>query len=541
MADTSEATVPLLGGAVRTPVRSKWRPLDAMIALICALGGVMFGRSFGAPRQSAGGDPAHDAPPTACSLPPGTLGGPYNYDCLPFATWPEPMVALSKQTTAALGLDRPGPLDAPAVARRMHDETRRREAAGEPTPALLVLGGRDWAFGLGNVLEGLVGAAVVAEAIGAACVVTLGHSHFEIHALSRDIADPFPMRPCRLVTWDEFAALSALPHATMPIVHWENWTAGDAAGDAGPFILKLESYRQLGPTGRSDVHYMYALPAMSPGQYWPRVREKYERFFFGVLRTPVLPAEDRVQAPKAPWDARGGTICGHIRLLKKEARDKTHARLPFCDKRDCGNVLEVMESLHSVRPFPSFLVASGDNCTHCLPINASRLSSHAEHLATDHISARITMDLGPSNRSVHDEEWGLADVRGAVQDLRSLARCSIIVVDDKAGGTYAAAAALAGGLAHCPDPVAWLRDVWPAAAAVDEGRLPHIPVWVHNGPHARVLCHTRDKTLSPMPTLPPSGSLEGFVDAHIRGYDVSTPWRPRRGGMAQATSGRRPT
>lgn len=452
---------------------------------------------------------------------------------LTYAEWPAPQTARSLLTMIALGLGNRMPLvlDAAQVARDMLALAQSRGASG---PAILVIAGGSKDFGLGNTFSGLAAAAVTAEAIGAACLVTLGETYAR-QLLKHVAADRYFASPCKLVEVAELEALRA--QRAVPVVRHERWRiAGlwNATGDGtrpatGAFLIDLGTqYRELGCMPRHDTAKLLAPPGMAAREFWARLRRVFEAWVRAAVALPVEPHELLIDSAR-PWASGGshdgsrgalrarraagastaGTICGHMRMLHLEAhrfKDRAEgAKLPTCAEHDCGGVLGAMEAVHSARPFRSFFYASGANCTPCLAESAPTLSRRAARISSGHLSRHMVERLTFDN------------AEGAFADMRALSRCAVLLVDDKAEGTFALSVAAAGRLTPCAHPLLGPG----ASAARAAGSLS-----LERFGHVRALCATSNLgapvTPPPWPLAP--ADLASLEDA-VR-FDVTRPWDP---------------
>jgi hypothetical protein len=199
-----------------------------------------------------------------------------------------------------------------------------------------------------------------------------------------------------------------------------------------------------------------------------------------------------------------------------------------------------MEALHAARPFSNDLVAAGANVSACLP--APSLFRDATRLATGRTSAKISTGGA--------EGFGADDSADVLADLRALSRCAVVLVDDKPGGSFALAAAAAGRLAPCADPLAW----WAARAAGRydgaraDGRLAGTVDWSRHreyndsrallparfaraplGLSVRALCKDGDVTLPALVPFRNGRQAEALRRAaDDAAVDVARPWWPRQ-------------
>jgi hypothetical protein len=143
-----------------------------------------------------------------------------------------------------------------------------------------------------------------------------------------------------------------------------------------------------------------------------------------------------------------------------------------------------------------------------MPAVAPTLLRDASRIESGHVSKKLT------HGSAFD------DAHGAIVDMRSLARCALVIVDDKIAGTYALSAAAAGRLAPCADPGAWLEQTTPGYGTFKTSIAGRVLANLTR--NVRVLCHTDDLS-APVIAPAPFGSELGNS---IR-YDLSEPWHPR--------------
>mmetsp|Transcript_43555 Transcript_43555/g.107751 ORF Transcript_43555/g.107751 Transcript_43555/m.107751 type:complete len:552 (+) Transcript_43555:212-1867(+) len=442
---------------------------------------------------------------------------------LEYATWPPPQSAMSAETLAAIGYGKKNPprVDAEAIATKLQALGRRRQREGTG-PAMLVLAGGMTGLGLGNTYGGLTAAAVLAEAIGAACLVTLGETYAK--TLLKHVRPEFWFAyPCQIVSLEELDELRQ--QKLIPVIKNNRWRiAGlwNATGDgsrptAGAFIIDYGvKYRELVCMPRFDAAKLLTPPGMHASEFWRRLRTKYEQWVHVSLQLPVEPHELQIESPTPPWSPKQGTLCGHLRLLHMESHrplDRTIPnRLPSCNVHDCGGMLSAFEAIHTRRPFGSYFFTSGANCSHCIPIVAPTLFASATRLESGHKSRHIV------EKSTFD------DAEGAMADMRALARCAVVIVDDKAEGTFALALAAAGRLTPCIDPLEQVERWQPGFGS----HFPHVKRTVDVAQwKTRALCTSDDPSapVTPLPWPLAAGDLQALRDA-IR-FDVSRPWDPR--------------
>jgi hypothetical protein len=187
---------------------------------------------------------------------------------------------------------------------------------------------------------------------------------------------------------------------------------------------------------------------MAAGEFLWRLRAKYEQWVHVSRRLPVEPHERRIAGTQR-WAPLDGTLCGHMRPVHVESHRPGELlgapNGPTCGALDCGDLLGALKALHARRPFGSFVVAAGGNCSHCLPALAPTLLRTAERIESGHTSRHIV------------EKVTFDDEDGAMADMRALSRCAVVIVDDRREGTVALPLAAAGRLAPCADALAWLE------------------------------------------------------------------------------------
>ncbi|KAJ1632553.1 hypothetical protein T492DRAFT_987548 [Pavlovales sp. CCMP2436] len=445
---------------------------------------------------------------------------------LRYPEWPPPPTNMSRSTLLALRPDRPG------VARRLLALSRERQRAGLPPPVLVVAGG-EWRFGLGNILTALASAAVLAESIGAACAFSLGEDVYssELRPLLHKRTDGLPLIafPCVEVGMSELGAIRT--SRILPVVDVHAWRLQGGGGGAkvpplgGGFIIDVGlKWHEEDCLTRMDVMSLLAPPGMAPAQFWTRLRGKFEETFAAIeLPAASTAAERKIEAGVPPWLPRTGTVCGHIRLLHKE--NHRVGGKASCGRGDCGRLLAALEELYVRQPFGSYFFTSGADCTHCLPLVAPRLHSEAAHIESPHFSSRI--DSPNPNVSVTDK---FDNAVGAMLDLRALAKCALVLVDDKPAGTFAFAVAAAGRLTPCADPLEWLEHRPPGF----EGRNKTAASYRLSDPNGadepypvRALCSTAEASSPPAPCANElTAAALGRLADDVR-YDLATPWNPR--------------
>lgn len=450
-----------------------------------------------------------------------------------YQEWPPPLTNLSRATLLALRLDRLGNAGANASAQRLHTLSEERRRSGLPPPVLVIAGG-EWLFGLGNIITALASAAVLAESIGAACAFSLGEALYasELRPYLRSRASEAGLKegafPCADVGPSELAALRA--QTSVPVVGLHDWRlrGSGTPGGSGGFILDLGYiWHEEDCRTRADLRQMIAPPGMAPGEFWARLRLKFEEFLFASVALPVSDLERRIEAGAPPWLPGTGTVCGHMRLLHKENHHV--AGRASCGKGDCGGLLAALEALHVRRPFSSYLFTAGADCSHCLSTVAPRLHREATYLQSAHVSKRIAAPMDPANGTARFD-----DAVGAFLDMRALARCALVVVDDKPAGTFALTIAAAGRLTPCADPLAWLEgwqpgfgSVFPRVAGTYELADADDPDGVFAAP-LRALCSSARASDPPIPSAAEL-TAEGWgrLADDVR-FDLAKPWSPRQ-------------
>ena len=145
--------------------------------------------------------------------------------------------------------------------------------------------------------------------------------------------------------------------------------------------------------------------------------------------------------------AKHGTLCGHMRFEKAEGKGIWNTRRCEKDRK----VLEGMEREFQISPdrYSSYYFAGAADCTPCLQQMAPHLYASIKQL----IPAKRRWD---GNILKKKKRFDHADAVGALADLRALAWCSKIILDDAApcfGGSYAAAIAASGNFTPCVEKV----------------------------------------------------------------------------------------
>jgi len=250
-----------------------------------------------------------------------TLPNPASAGVLEYAAWPRPQTELATETLTALGLDRPfefkAGFDGRKVAARMLTEwTRRAETQGvNATPPVLVVA-QGPGYGLGNVFAGLTAAAVLAEAIGGACVVALAHKNSYAVELSAYLRERRMFAfPCVVVTAAQLADLKT--QKLVPVVFHSTWRLL-GPGTEGPFMIDFSTrYREERCLPRPDLSLLLVPPGMAPPAFWQRLRSKFEEWLHAALDLPTEVHEHFIDAHQ-PWALGEGTLCGHARLMHFE-------------------------------------------------------------------------------------------------------------------------------------------------------------------------------------------------------------------------------
>ncbi|KAG8466932.1 hypothetical protein KFE25_008311 [Diacronema lutheri] len=499
--------------AASAPARDR-RACMAIVWLASLVGTALV---FRAPADAGAACAATDA----VSEPLPTYGTPPQ---LEYAAWPAAQTASSAQTMRAIGygVKRPPRVDAERIARKLAALGAARAPTGGA--AVLVIAGGFTGLGLGNTFCGLTAAAVVAEAIGAACLVTLGETYAK--TLQKHVSDEYIFAsPCQIVSLGELDELRA--QTVVPVVKNTRWriagfwnVSGDGRRPAagGAYVIDYGiKYRELVCMPRFDTAKLLAPPGMAAGEFWRRLRAKYEQWVHVSLRLPIEPHERRISAPAPPWEPRQGTLCGHMRLLHLESHRPAVRRGPpkgpSCGALDCGGLLSAFEAVHAKRPFASFFFTAGANCSHCLPDVAPTLLRDAERIESGHKSRHIV------------EKATFDDAEGAMADMRALSRCALVIVDDKAEGTFALSLAAAGRLTPCIDPLEMIERWQPGYGL--GGHFAHVRGTVNLARwRARALCATTDPAapVTPLPWPLAPNDLAALRDG-IR-FDVARPWDP---------------
>jgi hypothetical protein len=457
-----------------------------------------------------------------------------------YAAWPPPLTNLSRATLHALHFEQRGVAGADAAVRRLLALAFERRRAHLPPPVLLVAGG-EWVFGLGNIITALASSAVLAESIGAACAFSIGEKLYasELRPFLRARSDGLPRMgafPCADVGPSELKVLRS--QRAVPVVGIHDWRAGSAAPPDGPFIIDIGyDWHEDDCVTRPDVGHLIVPPGMAPRDFWVRLRAKFEEFVFAAIELPLTDAEHRIEVGFPHWLPRQGTACGHMRLLHKENHQVGGGA--SCAKADCGGLLAALEILHASRPFSSYLFTAGANCSHCLHSVAPRLHREAVRIESAHFTKRIAAPnttASKRNKSAAAAEVTRFDnAVGALLDMRALARCALVVVDDKPAGTFALSVAAAGRLAPCADSLAWLERRHPGYGQASlfglVGKIDELASKDPYGlvaPPLRALCNSPDASSPPIPCAEPT-TAEGWgrLADDVR-YDLASPWTPRQ-------------
>lgn len=480
----------------------------------------------------------------------GTGFVPINY-----AEWPPPLTELSRATTLALRMGEPGAFTGGGVVRRLLELAQARAMRGQPPPVLVKAGG-EWPYGIGNFAAAIASAAMTAEAVGGACVFSLGALGYATKLRPRLLTQLGGLRllayPCVEVGLDDIGAL--LAQRDVAVLHEASWRTGGTDGpddgrggperlwqrvaaDAAVVIDMGDNYHEANCATRLDIGHLIAPPGISPAAFWARYRSKFEELFRLAIAVPHAPIERLISSPLGTATTGAGTFCAHLRLLHKENHHVGGST--SCD--DCGLVLSALEAMYARRKCARYLIASGANCTHCLPLRAPRLFAGALRLENAHFSTRVA---GESFKFDDD------DPVGVVADVRALSRCSVVVVDDKFKGTFAMSAAAAGRLAPCADVLAWLEEDRPVpgaayalrprlAGSVDWAQFAQYPYperYLPSAGHAmpaepiglqvRSLCKTSSPAAPALEIPPLSAEQLRRVADDVR-VDITRPWRPR--------------
>lgn len=465
-------------------------------------------RSFHAGRHQHAHPPAVEMQPAA--------GGRW------YTTWPSPRTSRCEASLTAFGLLRQGADGLEQAGKALV----AKASPGAGPPPVLVIAGDDMDVGLGNILNLLAEAAVLAHSVGAACVFTFGSNYAGDIAFGR-----MPTFPCVIAPFSVVQSLRA--QAVFPVESFQDWRLGNhstiAAAAARAGVTPWESAMPLAidllhggeDCARNDVSQEWAPPGMAPRQFWPRLRSKYREM---VLHT----NDPRVRTGPRPEalgrTAGSGTICGHMRLLSREIyRTKGPAK---CGPRsDCGVVLFAMNELHRVRPFASYFFAAPANCSHCLPRDAKDLLRDAR---------RLTVGGGNSDARIASAAGGVSAAHtgavGAMQDMRTLAQCELIVVDDPPHNTFIQTAAAAGGLRPCGQPLRWIADLKPSYLHEYSAQAKRLrgDSWHNPGRHyPRLLCPIGSEEDAPKQSrlAPRCPGREAAVSVAL---DLTRPWLPVR-------------
>lgn len=436
---------------------------------------------------------------------------------IPFFNWPPPLT--NHSATLAASLTFRDPL---AAVRRLVDAEAARAKAGLPPP-ILVIGGGEWALGLGNIITGLASAALLAETLGAACAFSLGEKLYaaelrpwiRLNRLGKRMA----AFPCTDVSIAELEALRK--QTRVPVVRVHDWRMRGVQHPHRAFIIDFHhKWHESDCVTRPDLGLLIGPPAMSPAQFWPRLRARYEEVVHMGIGVPVGAHERRIDAPAFPFLAGTGTICGHMRLLHRESH-RVNTSLPSCEIQDCGGLLAAIEGLHERRPFSSFFFTAGANCAHCLPQHAPTLLRDAEHVRSPHGTARIA---NPGLEVIFDS------AAGALADIRALSRCALVVVDDKPAGTFALTLAGAGRLTPCDDALAWLETQGMGYGTLADriaGTFRLGDPENYLVPTLRALCGAGGQDAPPAPIKPLTGEQMRRLRDDVR-YSLDPWWSPRQ-------------
>ncbi|KAG8465682.1 hypothetical protein KFE25_002989 [Diacronema lutheri] len=522
-ADSNERDTLLRGSRRGSACSAWWVQLGCLLLTCCLLVGLggLLARTVSRARRRA---PASDAGAAARAGAANASAHAEARDAPGYFAWPPALVNHSAALVAAIDFG-PSSTAATVVATLVGREAAR--AAADLPPPVLVIAGGEWPFGLGNILTGLASAAVLAEALGAACAFSFGDrlyaSELRRHIpRSRFGGQPMAAFPCVDVS---VAQLRALREQTaLRVVSFHDWRARGAPREATrrAFVLDFGIlWHEDNCATRPDVGMLLAPPAMAPAQLWARLRSKYEEAVHVGIRVPVGAHERRVRAPSPPLVAGEGTACAHARLLHRE-NHKVDGRAPLCEAQDCGGVLAALEALHARRPFGSFLVTAGANCSQCLAERAPNLLRTAEQIASPHGTRRI---------ATPGTDAALFDAAaGALADMRALSRCMLVIVDDKPSGTFALALAAAGRLAPCAEPLAWLEGRGPGYGTLAEriaGTYQLGDPTNYLVPTLRALCGTDDMSAPAAPITTLSSQQERRLADDLR-YQFEPWWSPRQ-------------
>jgi hypothetical protein len=151
-----------------------------------------------------------------------------------------------------------------------------------------------------------------------------------------------------------------------------------------------------------------------------------------------------------------------------------------------------------------------------LPTAAPTLSANATRIASGHVSKHILLNVN------------FDDALGAIADMRALARCALVVVDDKAEGTFALSLAAAGGLTPCKDPLGELLERWQPGFGRLAPRIARTSVvgQPRNPFMTRALCATDDPRAPVTPPPWPRGKRVEDALANAVRFDLSRLWDP---------------
>lgn len=357
---------------------------------------------------------------------------------------------------------------ASSILEHLRKSSRRRDAsascAEEPTAGFapsLVMAEANWTVGMGNVIGHLSSVAALALALGTGCIVAVGGYVAPLFPL-----DQLSVFPCISVSLAVAAELRArAKSAGMLLTHdayersayYSKRTLG--APGAAPAVHNVPRAQQqlilhIRPSAhflRPDVCNGLVPPGMPAALHTRLVRAVLGDMLWAISRhVPVTAEESRVAAAS-------DTLCGHMRQGHAEARVGqalaagqgasaiASARKLHC-MLDCGGVLSAMDALFAANParHSTFTFSGVLDCTPCLQLLAPRLAARATLLPPPaRASAFRTRDGATSSEGDH------SNAVAAVADVRLLARCHTLVVDDAAEGSYASFIAGAGGFAHC--------------------------------------------------------------------------------------------
>lgn len=445
-----------------------------------------------------------------------------------YAPWPSPRTSLCEMSTRAVNISGQHPVRRVDIDHLLNYAKRRVSDAmkgigSDSPPPVVVISGRNYSQGLGNVLQDLVGAAVLAHSVGAVCLFSYGDAYVGDLDLG-----PVPVYPCHLSALHVLTEIRS--QTKVPVLRYVRWRDGEARNFSStePFVIDFGSQRK--DCTRHDLALDQAPPGMAPDEYFRRLRRGFQEVIFGAedrrLRLPLgahFPADEELLPGR-------GAICGHMRMLQKEMVPMSATR-PCGPVSDCGPVLFAMNEMSRVHGgFARYLWAAPGKCGPCVPQDAPDLHASAVDIreATGQPAALDPTLLARKERAVKGFHHH-GNILGAMEDMRALASSCSIIVHDDFGRSFALAVAAAGGFRPCGSPLAWIEK--------------RRPGYKYNRPEAmsrllgparrservglaqqRLLCRTADLGAPPRSKKrcgAPDGPAQQWVN-----YNVTRPWAP---------------